>query len=173
MIAAMTKPAACHSVRLATMEDCPAILEIYNHYILHETSTFQEVAETLKEREKWFLQHGAQHPIVVIEVGGAVVGWASLSPFHTRSAYRFSIEDSIYLHREWCGKGLGSVLLKDIIERASALGYHTLVAGVTSERTASIRLHEKHGFVKVAHFREVGFKFSRWLDVIYMQRQLP
>lgn len=156
-------------IRPAAESDLIAINDIYNHYVLHCTCTYQEEPERMEDRRFWFEHHGARHPIVVAEANGQVAGWGSLSPYHPRSAYRFTVENSIYVHPEHQQKGIGSLLLRDLIERARGIGHHVMLAGIDTTQTGSIALHTKFHFEKVAHFKQVGFKFGRWLDVIYMQ----
>jgi len=159
-------------IRLAAARDLPAINDIYNHYVQTSTCTYEEDPVTLAAREEWFVEHGPRHPITVAELDGRVVGWASLSAYRGRCAYRYSAENSVYIDRDHHRRGLGAALLTDLVERARTLGYHTVVAGCDSAQEASIGLHERHGFERVAHFQEVGFKFGRWLDVIFLQRML-
>jgi L-amino acid N-acyltransferase len=165
----MKSTIASLSIRTATADDLPAINDIYNYYVVHSTCTYQEVPETPDDRKKWFERHGEKHPVIVAVVESEVAGWGSLSPFHARSAYRFSVENSIYLDHRFHRRGIGSALLEELIDRARTLGHHTIIAGADAEQAASLALHAKHGFVKAAQFKEVGFKFGRWLDVIYMQ----
>jgi phosphinothricin acetyltransferase len=160
------------TVRIATGADLPAINLIYNHYVLHSTCTYQEVAEPLALRQTWFQHHGERHPAVVVEAAGQVLGWGSLSPFHSRTAFRFTVEDSVYIHPDHQRRGLGRLILTDLIQRARTLGYHTIIAAISAEQTGSIRLHEALGFQKAAHFREVGYKFNQWLDVVDYQLML-
>jgi L-amino acid N-acyltransferase YncA len=164
----MTEP----QLRSATRADLPAINAIYNHYVLHSNCTYQTVPTTEQEREAWFDAHGEKHPVIVAEQDEAVIGWGSLSRFHLRQAYDHSVEDSIYLHHEHCGRGLGAAFLKELLRRAKELGHHTVLGGIDSSQAASIALHEKFGFVKVSHLKEVGFKDGRWLDVVWMQMML-
>ena len=159
-------------IRTATLSDCPAISAIYNHYVLHDTCTYQEEPDTLEEREKWFAAHGPQHPVIVAEEAGQVVGWASLSPYNPRSAYRYTVENSIYLHPDWRRRGIGKLLLQELIDRARVLGYRAIIAGVSAEQVGSLQIHEKFGFIKVGHLNRVGFKHSQWLDVVYLQLEL-
>lgn len=158
------------ALRLATFDDLGAINDIYNHFVQCATCTYQEVSETLDERKKWFAQHDEKHPVTVAELDGQVVGWGSLSSFHARSAYRFTVENSVYVHHLHHKHGIGSAILRDLLTRSSALGHHTVIAGIDSEQAGSIALHTKFGFQKVAHLKQVGFKFGRWLDVVYMER---
>lgn len=160
------------TLRLATPADLPAINDIYNHYVLHSTCTYQTEPETLDARRAWFASHNDQYPVTVATIAGQVVGWASISPFHKRAAYGRTIENSVYVAHDQHRKGIGRALLADTITRASALGYHTIIAGIDAEQTASIALHSAQGFTRVALLQEVGWKFNRWLHVIYMQRML-
>jgi len=156
-------------IRPATADDLGDINDIYNHYVLHSSATYQEDPESIEGRRAWFARHGPSHPVTVAEVGGRVVGWGSLSPFHARSAYRNTVENSVYLRPDSQRRGLGTLLLRDLIGRARDLGHHTILAIIDAEQPASIALHEKLGFVRVAFLRVVGFKFGRWRDVVYMQ----
>lgn len=162
-----------YTVRAATESDLAAINEIYNHYVLHSTCTYQDEPETLEERGCWFSHHGAKHPIIVAVDNACVVGWGSLSAYHPRSAYRHTVENSIYVHHQYQRRGIGSLLLEELIVRARRLGHRAIIAGIDAEQTASIALHAKFQFEKVGHLREVGFKFDRWLDVLYMELNLP
>ncbi len=160
------------TLRTATPADLPAINAIYNHYVLHSTCTYQTVPSTAEERAEWFAAHGEKHPIIVAEEDGEVIGWGSLSKFHPRQAYENSVEDSVYLHHDWQGKGIGSVLLAELLRLAKNIGHHTVLGGIDAEQSGSIALHAKFGFVKVSHLKEVGFKQGRWLDVLWMQKIL-
>ena len=160
------------SIRPATSADLDAINAIYNHYVHHSTCTYQEQPSTAQERAAWFASHGLTHPITVAELAGDVVGWGSLSPYHVRSAYRRTVENSVYVRHDAHRRGIGSALLADLVERATALGHRTIIAGIDAEQAPSVALHHRFGFVQVGHLRQVGFKFGRWLDVIYMQRMV-
>ena len=159
-------------IRLATELDLRAIDEIYNWYVPRSTCTYQEAIDPFECRVAWFGRHGERHPVTVAELDGRVVGWGSLSEFRDRSAYRFTCEDSVYVHHDHHGRGVGSALLADLIERARALGYHTIIAGADAEQTASVALHRKFGFEPCAHLKQVGYKFERWLDVVFLQLML-
>ena len=156
-------------IRLAGSEDLAAINDIYNYYVLHSTCTYQELPEPMEGREKWFADHGPRHPVIVAEMDGRIVGWGSLSAYHVRSAYRHTVENSVYVHHEFHRRGIGSVILADLIERARAIGHRAIIAGIDGDQQASVKLHEKFGFERVGHLKELGFKFGRWLDVIYME----
>jgi L-amino acid N-acyltransferase len=160
-------------VRDARRADLPALLEIYNDAVLTSAATFDLQPLTLRQRSRWFSEHGRTHPLVVAESNEKVVGYASLSSFRDKPGYSRSAEDSVYVHREYQGKGVGTLLMKEIIARAVRLGYHTVVAGIVPPNEASVRLHERLGFAYVGNFKEVGFKFSRWQDVAFYQLFLP
>jgi phosphinothricin acetyltransferase len=159
-------------IRTATRSELPAINAIYNHYVLHSTCTYQLEPETSSDRERWFEAHVGPHPVTVAEADGQVVGWGSLSPYHRRAAYARTVENSVYVSHDLHRRGIGSAIMADLIGRARHLGHHTIVALIDGEQAASVTLHAHFGFVKVGHMRELGHKFGRWLDVIYMQLML-
>ena len=160
-------------VRDARKSDLPALLEIYNQAVLTSPATFDLEPRTLAQRRAWFTEHGPSHPLVVAEEQGRVVGYASLSKFRDKLGYSRSAEDSVYVHKDFQGKGVGKALMGEILARAVALGYHTVIAGIVPPNEASVRLHRGFGFVYVGNFKEVGFKFSRWQDVVFYQLLLP
>jgi len=165
----MTSP----NIRLATEADVPAINEIYNYYVHRSTCTYQLEPEPLDGRRGWFVAHLPDtYPVTVAEQGGQIVGWGSLSKFRNRAAYDGTVEASVYIQHDHHRRGLGRALLSDLIDRARNLGYHTLIGGTSADQTASIALQESLGFTRVAHFREVGYKFGQWLDVVFLQLML-
>ncbi|WP_173049404.1 GNAT family N-acetyltransferase [Nitrospira sp. KM1] len=160
-------------IRTATIDDLLAMNDIYNHYVLHSTSTYQTEPETLDARRAWFSEHDEKHPVIVAsDVAGAVLGWGSLSRFHARAAYARTVENSIYVHHHHQRRGIGRALLTELISRACALDHHTIIAGIDADQPASLALHAAGGFTQVARLDEVGHKFGRWLHVIYMQKML-
>ncbi len=159
-------------IRPATEADIPAINAIYNHFVLHCTCTYQTEPETDEARRAWLTGRAGEHPVMVAERDGKVVAWGSLSPFHRRQAYARTVENSIYVHPEEQGRGLGRLMLEDQISRAAAAGHHVIVAVISADQEASIGLHTKLGFTEAGRLHEVGKKFGRWLDVVYMQRKL-
>lgn len=162
---------AC-SIRLANRDEAGVINDIQNHYVVHSTATFLTEPLTLEQRLAWLDGRSPAHPVTVAQLDGSVVGWGALEIFRNRPAYRHTAELSIYVHPEWHRRGIGSAILADLLARARALGHHALVGGCCSESTAVIALLEASGFSCVAHFREVGRKFDRWLDVVFLQRLL-
>lgn len=161
------------SIRLATLTDLSAINDIYNYYVLNSTCTYQLEPETLEDRQAWFAAHAAEtHPVTVAVLGDEVVGWGAISPFRPRAAYANSVEASIYLRHDVQGRGIGKALLLDLIARAKAAGHHTLIGGASADQVASLALQKSLGFQQVGYLKEVGFKFGRWLDVVYSQIML-
>jgi L-amino acid N-acyltransferase YncA len=157
------------TIRPANKSDLKIINDIYNHYVLHSTCTYQEEPEPIKNRQKWFAHHGPKHPITVAVENEKVVGWGSLSAYHARSAYRRTVENSVYVHHEHHRRGIGSLLLEDLLVRARKAGHRVIIAAIDADQPASIALHSKFDFKNVGHFKQVGFKFGRWLDVVYME----
>lgn len=153
-------------IRPATLADAATIEDIYQYYVLTSTATYQEVPGTLAERETWLQSHGPQHPVLVLEMPDAgVVGWASLSPFRPRSAFRHTVEISIYLRDGWQGRSLGGSLMEQLIREARSLGHHSIIALISQDQPASARLHARHGFKFTGCLQEVGLKFERWLSL--------
>jgi L-amino acid N-acyltransferase YncA len=164
--------AARISIRLAAPADLQRINDIYNHYVLDSECTYQEEPASYQERSTWFAAHGSAYPVTVAERDGAIVAWASLSRFHPRSAYSKTVENSIYVQPDMHRQGIGSAMLMDLLVRAKALGHHTVLALIDSKQTGSIALHKRYGFEQSGHLKEVGYKFGRWLDVVYLQKML-
>ena len=159
-------------IRLATDADLPAINDIYNHYVACSTCTYQTEPEPLESRRTWFASRSDAHPVTVAEIAGRVIGWGALSRFHPRAAYARTVENAVYIHHEFHGQGVGRAVLADLIDRAKTLSHHTIIALVSGEQTASLRLHEKMGFVFAGRIVQAGFKFDQWLDVVYLQKLL-
>lgn len=157
------------TIRPATANDLDAIRAVYNYYVTHSTCTYQIELETAAERAAWFRDRSELHPVTVAEREGIVIGWAALSPWKSRCGYARSAEASVYIHHEHHRRGAGKALLIDLIDRAKALGLHTVIGGACSTQTASLALQAALGFEVIGTFREVGRKFDRWLDVTHTQ----
>ncbi len=157
------------SIRLADVADLPAINAIYNYYVFSSTCTYQDEPSTTEECAAWFAGRDAAHPTTVAVENGEIVGWGSLNRFHARSAYRFTVENSVYVRADFHRRGIGRALLADLLTRAEQLGHRTVIALISADQLASIELHRRAGFVEAGVLRGVGFKFDRWLDVMYMQ----
>ena len=157
-------------LRDALESDLPAILEIYNDIILTTTAIYSEEPHTLQMRLDWFNERKqAGFPVIVAEQNGVLVGFATYGKFRVWPCYRFTIEHSLYVHKDNRGQGISKILLQEIISLAKSAGMHALIAGVDSENDISLQLHLKFGFTQVARFKEVGFKFGRWLDLIFLE----
>lgn len=157
-------------LRDATQADVPSICAIHNQGIEDRVATLDVDPHTLDEQREWFHRHGRRHPVIVAEAVGATVGWASLNPFSARAAYRFVADLSVYIERQWRGKGVGTRLLHEIDERARALGYHKIVLAAFPFNQAGMRLYEKFGFRTVGIYREQGLIDGRWVDTIIMEK---
>jgi|LakMenEpi03Aug12_release.lakeMendotaPanAssembly.Ray.scaffolds.fasta_scaffold160334_2 L-amino acid N-acyltransferase YncA len=161
------------AVRPAVGSDIAAIRDIYNYFVSNSTATFATAEETLEERIAWFVAHETNKlPVIVAECDGRVVGWASLSFYHQRCAYRQTVEISFYIDHEYVGRGIGKQLTQSLIESAREHDFHCVVSLVCSENDASIALLKKFDFETVGVLKEVGKKFDRWLDVTLMQKML-
>ena len=159
-------------VRLATLDDAEAIRAIYNPEVLESTVTFDLVPRTLEDQQRWLDEHSGAHPAVVAIDGESVVGFGSLSEYKPRPAYRTSVEDSVYVHRAYQGRGVGKVLLSSLLDLAVDHGFHAVFARIVGDHEASIALHAGLGFELVGREKEVGRKFGQWLDVVIMQKLL-
>src|SRR5215471_10358120 len=159
-------------IRDAAKTDANAINAILNHYVEHSTATFITEPQTLKQRLEWLDAHREAHPVIVAEEQGRVVAWAALSSFRPRAAYKHTVELSVYVHHECHRRGLGRVLVAELLARARKLGHHVVIGGACSESVASVALLEAFGFSRVGQFHQVGRKFDRWLDVVFYQLML-
>jgi phosphinothricin acetyltransferase len=161
------------SIRRATREDAAAMAAIYNQAVASSTATFDTQPESAADRERWLAEHAApQHPVLVAERDGRVVGWASLSRYSTRCAYVATVEASTYIGEGEMGRGLGTALSEAVLEARREGGVHAVVARICTENTASIAMARKLGFFEIGVMREVGMKFGRALDVLWMERLL-
>ncbi len=160
------------TVRLATLDDAPAIATIYNQGIEDRIATLETELRTADERHQWMATRGPRHPVIVAEAGGEVVGWGSLNPFNPRKAYDYIADFSIYIERRWRGKGVGSRLLARLIELARELGYHKLVLSAFPWNEGGMALYQKFGFRTVGIYKEQGKLDGRWVDTIIMEKLL-
>ena len=157
-------------IRDAETKDVSRILEIVNYEILHSTVIYEYKERILEQQLEWFEQKQADGlPVIVAEVSGRVVGFGTYGTFRTRPAYQFSVEHSVYVSHESRTNGVGKQLLTKLIELAKENGFHVMVAGVDSSNQQSFAFHKKFGFKEVGTFKEVGFKFDKWLDIRFLQ----
>lgn len=158
-------------MRLANQDDAEAIRAIYNAEVVGSTVTFDMVPRTLEDQLQWLDEHSGAHPaIVAVDDHGVVRGFGSLTAYRPRPAYRMTVEDSVYVHREARGEGVGRLVLAELLSLAEAHGFHSIMARIVDGHEASIALHRALGFELVGIERQVGRKFSRWLDVALMQK---
>ena len=162
-----------HRHRDCVPRDAPAICAIYNPYVAQATVTFEEVAVSTRQMKRRIVEVTRRLPWIVCEHNGAVLGYAYATAWKPRSAYRHSVETTIYLDRNLTGRGIGTELYRTLLARLSELDVHCVVGGIALPNAASVALHEKLGFVKVAQFRQIGLKFGQWIDVGYWQLTLP
>lgn len=156
-------------IREITANDSNAIANIYNYYITNTFITFEESPvddSTIKERIE---RHNQNLPWIVYEQDNEIVGYAYASEWKSRCAYKFSVESSIYLKHDKFGKGIGTKLYQELLNRISKRNIHAVIGGIALPNKASVALHEKLGFEKVAQFKEVGYKFNTWIDVGYWE----
>ena len=158
------------SIRSATEKDLESILEIYNDAILNTTSVYNYKPHTIEMRKKWFAEKQvAGHPVLVATIGDKIVGFVSYGPFRAWAAYKYTVEHSVYVHPDFRKRGIAGELLEIIIETARQNNVHAIIAGVDSNNGISIQLHKRFKFVEVGHFKQVGYKFGKWLDLIFME----
>ncbi len=167
--AAVSEP----SLRLAERRDAAALREIYNLEVTTTTITFDMVPRTLDEQVAWIDGHSGGHPaIVAVDGDGTVLGFGSISPYKDRPAYSPTVEDSVYVHRDHRSRGVGRLMLEELVRLARDHGFHSMIARIVGGHEASIALHAACGFESLGVEREVGRKFGKWLDVVEMQRML-
>lgn len=160
-------------VRLAALDDAEAIRAIYNREVTGSTVTFDLVPRSLADQQEWLVAHAGAHPAVVVETPtGDIAGFGSLSPYRSRPAYSTTVEDSVYVHHDHRGDGVGKLVLAELVRLAEVHGFHSVMARIVGGHEASIAMHEGCGFQLVGIEREVGRKFGKWLDVVLMQRML-
>lgn len=157
-------------IREAVREDIPQMLEIYNDVILNTTAVYNYDPHTLEMRTEWFETKQQQgFPVFIAEENNRVVGFSTIGPFRAWQAYKYTVENSVYVKADCRGKGIGKLLVPPLIDAAKKLGLHAIVAGIDATNDISIALHKQFGFVEVAHFKEVGYKFDRWLDLKFLE----
>lgn len=160
-------------IRPAQLTDAEQLALIYNDAVLNTTATFDTEPKTAENRIEWLQQHTAQYPVLVGEIDGQVIGYASMSQWSDRQAYSDTAEISIYLKPEFQGRGYGTLLMSAIVKKGGEAGLHCVLSRITQGNTISIQLHEKAGFTTIGVMREVGKKFGQLLDVTMMQLIYP
>lgn len=158
----------------ATDDDLPGVLAIYNDVIRTSTAIYREEPATLEERRTWNESRKANgYPLLVARTEAApVAGFATFGDFRAWPGYRFTVEHSVHVAESHRGQGIGTALMQVLLARGAACGKHVMVAGIDADNAGSIRMHERLGFAQTGHLKEVGWKFGRWLDLVFMQRRL-
>lgn len=161
-------------VRPAIPDDLPAILAIYNEAVLSTTASADVEPQALESRTEWFHALRAENfPILVAEEEGIVLGWGSLKPYNPRPGYRFTAENSIYIAEAARGRGVGKAILANLLRSAGELPLRSVIAGVSGDNEASLRLHRAFGFKDAGTLEAIVFKFDRWIDVVYLRYEVP
>jgi L-amino acid N-acyltransferase YncA len=155
-------------IRDANIADAASICAIYNPYILNSTISFETIPVSDKEMAERII-HNGKLPWLVYEENDHILGYAYATKWRIRHSYRYSVESAVYLDSESTGRGLGTLLYNELLNRLKSMNIHVVIGGIALPNPASIALHEKFGFEKVAHFKEVGFKFNNWIDVGYWE----
>lgn len=157
-------------IRPAKTKDVKVILDIINHEILHSTVVYDYQQRSYEQQRSWFEKKSQDNmPVLVAENEGKVVGFGTFGIFRPWDAYRFSVEHSIYTHHNSRGMGIGKLIMTELITLATEQGFHTMIAGVDASNRGSYEFHKKFGFQEIGTFKEVGYKFDKWLDLIFMQ----
>ncbi len=157
-------------IRPAETKDVKVILDIINHEILHSTVVYDYQEHTYAQQLSWFEKKLQDNmPVIVAESEEKVVGFGTFGIFRPWDAYQFSVEHSIYTHHNSRGMGIGKLIMTELIRLATEKGYHTMIAGVDASNKGSYEFHKKFGFQEIGTFKEVGYKFDKWLDLIFMQ----
>jgi len=162
------------NTRPAVEADLPRVLDIYNHAIRTGTAVYEDKPHTLEMRQDWFAaKKTAGMPVLVIEDEEGVAGFGTYGPFRSQTGFCFSVEHSVYIAQEKRRLGYGGLLLSALIEAATKQGMHLMIATIDAQNESSIRLHLAFGFAQVGQMKEVGRKFDRWLDIVFLQKTLP
>jgi len=160
-------------IRDAAEDDFPEITAIYNQVVATSTAIYRDDPTTIEERLDWWSARVRRnYPTLVACEGDAVIGFASFGDFRAWPGYRYTVEHSVHVHSAWRGRGAGTELVRAIIPRAASLGKHVMIGGIDAENAGSLRFHQRLGFEPVAHLKEVGFKFGRFLDLLFVQLRL-
>ena len=157
-------------LRNASESDLEQILAIVNHNILHTTSNYNYDIQSLEVQTKWFQDKKLMNwPIIVADLDGVTIGYGTYGMFREKIGYQYTVEHSVYVAEEFIGKGIGGLLLEELIRLAIAQGLHVMMGAIDAENKGSIAFHEKYGFKVCGHIKDAGFKFDRWLDLVFMQ----
>jgi len=158
------------TIRTAEAKDLPEILKIINHNILHSTAVYDYEPKSLADMQVWFQERQQDgFKVIVAEFDNAVAGYAAYSIFKPKAGYRFTVEHSVYVSEDFHGKGIGKLLMSELIAIAKAEGIHSMIGVIDADNASSIAFHKQFGFTETGFLKEAGFKFGRWLNVTFMQ----
>lgn len=161
------------TLRPAVFQDLEALLEIVNHAIAHTTANYSYEPQTLEAQRLWLQQRQTQHfPVIVAEEHGQILGYGSFGTFREKIGYQYTVEHSVYVREGQQGKGVGGLLLRELIQIATKQNFHVMVGAIDASNALSIGFHKKYGFRECGVIHEAGFKFGRWLDLLFMQLTL-
>ncbi|HEX3602573.1 MAG TPA: GNAT family N-acetyltransferase [Steroidobacteraceae bacterium] len=161
-------------ISAATREDLPEILRIYNEIIRNTTAVYREAELSAEQGAAWFdAKLAGVYPFIVTRDASGITGFGTFGEFRAPPCYQHTVEHSVHVRSDCRGLGLGRKLVIELLSLAASMHKHIMVAGVDADNEVSIKLHQSLGFIKVAHFHEVGFKFGRWLDLVFLQCRLP
>lgn len=157
-------------IRNAETKDVQAVLDIVNHEIKNSTVVYDYTERSFDEQLEWFKKKTDDRmPVIVAEKDNEILGFATFGIFRPREAYKYSVEHSIYIHKDARGLGIGKLLMSNLIDLAQKNGFHTMIAGINATNQSSIDFHKKFGFEEIGVFKEVGYKFDKWLDLTFLQ----
>lgn len=160
-------------IRLAEEKDLKKILEILNYEIANSTAVYDDVDRSESFIQTWFSEKNKLgFPVFVAVDNNTVLGYGTYGKYRPHDGFRFTVEHSIYISKENRGGGIGKLLMQELINAAKKNGFHAIIAGIDAENVKSCHFHEEFGFVEVGRLKEVGFKFDRWLDLVFMQKML-
>ena len=158
------------TIRKATIEDVPQILDIVNFSILHTTANYNYDIQSLETQLKWFAdKQSKNYPIIVADYNGKAIGFGTYGMFREKIGYQYTVEHSVYVEDGYTGKGIGKLLLTQLIQLAKEEGYHVMVGGIDADNAGSIAFHKQFGFTETGILKQTGFKFGKWLDLMFMQ----
>ena len=162
------------TIAAATRQDLAEILEIYNEVIRTSTAVYTEIELTAERGAAWFdAKRSGGFPFIVAKDASGITGFGTFGEFRAPPCYRHSVEHSVHVRRDRRGEGIGRSLVIELMNLAAAMQKHVMIAGIDADNAVSIKLHESLGFINVGHFHEVGFKFGRWLDLVFLECRLP
>lgn len=158
----------------ASRQDLAEILKIYNEVIRTSTAVYTEIELTAERGAAWFdAKRSGGFPFIVARDASGITGFGTFGEFRAPPCYTHTVEHSVHVRSDCRGRGIGRQLVIELMNQAIAMRKHVMIAGIDADNAASIKLHESLGFIKVAHFHEVGFKFGRWLDLVFLECRLP